>query len=297
MASTVGAWGFRVETCAVPLPDDRVGNDSVSQMQGSAIPQVPDSGRVRELAHEAVRTLRSTHEHLQGQAQELDAQRQRLSEEREEITQQELDLDRRRKEFENELAEVVKMSADLERRTTDMEASKKQLQDDHRLLAQRQEECQSLGLKLKDQEHKQKALTHSFAEREEALVQARRELESKTRELEPQRQALERREQELAARCQAVNAQTLELDQTREMLAVMQAQLEQDNHALSAQRDELLHKLSTVARPTPPSEAFMVQAEKSVAAHPPRGPKPAVADAIDQFRKLRRDAKRKAIGV
>jgi len=132
-----------------------------------------------------------------------------------------------------------------------------------------------------------------------SIARIERETDAKARELEPKKQDLERREQELRSWSEQVEVQTAEMTQTREVLTDMQAQLEHDHKEVSAHRDELLQRLSQFGpRTAPPVPAAPVEPEKPSAAHPSgRSPKPAVAQAVDQFRKLRRDAKRKAIGV
>jgi hypothetical protein len=61
----------------------------------------------------------------------------------------------------------------------------------------------------------------------------------------------------------------------------------------------LLQRLGSVTRVAPDRTEIVDTVEEPVSGHATsmRRPKPAIAQAVDQFRQLRRDAKRKAIGV
>ena len=82
-------------------------------------------------------------------------------------------------------------------------------------------------------------------------------------------------------------------------LATLQSQLAQGQQEVAAQREELLQRLGSApaipiaTRPEKPSrEPGISEPSESTAT-----PKPAASRAAEQFRKLRRDAKRKAIGA
>ena len=83
------------------------------------------------------------------------------------------------------------------------------------------------------------------------------------------------------------------------MLISLQTELTQGQQEIASQRDELLQRLGgsrqipvTNASQTQDSDIYtLCQSEAKVA------PKPAASVAAGQFRKLRRDAKRRAIGA
>jgi hypothetical protein len=261
----------------------------------------PEPSRVLQLARQAVQALRAAQEHVRLDAESVRSERERIVRERERLTQSETQLAEQRLEFETQLADIVKMTADIERQTAAVDATRKQLEDDAQALTQGQEECKAGQARLAEQEQRQAAAAKILAERENGLAQAERELENHLRSLEPRKRQLEQQEQELTAQRRQVDAQAAELDETRKTLAAMQAQLTRDHQEIAVQRDTLLERLGSVARVAPaPAESLRVGiAGEPVSAHatPVRGPKPAALPADEQFRKLRRDAKRKAIGV
>ena len=116
--------------------------------------------------------------------------------------------------------------------------------------------------------------------------------------LESQRLELERRQQELEERSRQLEARDAELGELRETLIAMQTQLADDQKDVAAQRKALLRQLGGADQSGAMREGWQDAQDPSAQDHVPQRhhPKPAAA-AADQFRKLRRDAKRKAIGV
>lgn len=117
--------------------------------------------------------------------------------------------------------------------------------------------------------------------------------------LESQQLELERRKQELEERSRQIEARDAELGELRETLLAMQAQLADDQKEVAAQREALLRQLGDSDQSGPMREGRQNVQNPPAQANVPQKhhPKPAAAAAADQFRKLRRDAKRKAIGV
>jgi DNA repair exonuclease SbcCD ATPase subunit len=130
---------------------------------------------------------------------------------------------------------------------------------------------------------------------------AERELDEGRLALEPERQELQRWRDELAARAHEMDARACELAKARDAMAAMQAQVTRDNEEIAIQRDELLQRLGSVPLITIPSTNGNGGSRLSTSLrHEPvlvGVPKPAGGAAAEQFRKLRRDAKRRAIGV
>ena len=147
-----------------------------------------------------------------------------------------------------------------------------------------------------------------LAERERSLEQMEQRFNEQLAELEPQRERLDRRERDMMAREEQIETFAAELNDTHRALSTLQQQLARDQQDLAAQRQELLDQLGGVKEvpigttgrigdpassappptPAPPPSPAAPGAPK---------PKPAASAAAGQFRKLRRDAKRKAIGV
>ena len=95
----------------------------------------------------------------------------------------------------------------------------------------------------------------------------------------------------------------MEIESTRQVLAAMQARLTREQQELATQRGELLEQIGGLPTRIGPSNgkavagapADLTQSESTSA--PSRPPKPAGGSTTSQFRKLRRDAKRRAIGA
>jgi hypothetical protein len=88
--------------------------------------------------------------------------------------------------------------------------------------------------------------------------------------------------------------QSAEIRRTRETLATMQAQMNRDHQEIAQQRQELLERLGAV-EVSGSNGASKPAAAAAAAGNGWQHPKPAAM--ADQFRKLRRDSKRRAIGV
>lgn len=278
-----------------PLGTRELTHDRTVELDGDG----PDPGRVQQLARQAVQALRVAQEHVRVDVEGARTERERIAEERERLAASEAHLADQRRDFEVQLAEIVKKTADLGRQTSDVNASRKQLEDDAKALIQRQTEWKTGEARLAEHEQRQAAAAVALADREKALAQSERELETRVRALEPRKRELEQQEKELAVQRRQLDAQVSELSETRKTLTAMQAQLTRDHQEIAVQREELLQRLDSVARVAPSRSESVCIAEAPYSARPMpvRGPKPAIAQAVDQFRKLRRDAKRKAIGV
>ena len=100
-----------------------------------------------------------------------------------------------------------------------------------------------------------------------------------------------------------------ELTEKHRMLATLQDQLVHEQQQVADQRRIMFERLGTGSQfassdatiPVPakgaPEPTGVTQPVESIAPAPIRSPQPAAGGKADQFRKLRRDAKRRAIGV
>ena len=104
---------------------------------------------------------------------------------------------------------------------------------------------------------------------------------------------------ELAAQEEHLDAQAAELSDTKSTLRSMQAQLAEGQKEVAVQREQLLDRLG--GAPPLPTEIRQgrIESEEStpVDSSVESVPKPASSQAAAQFRKLRRDAKRKVVGL
>jgi len=252
----------------------------------------PDAGRVQDLARQALQSLRTAQEHIRANAENARTEQVRIFDEREQLTKRESLLAGQRRDIEAQVSEIVK-------RTAEIEGSRKQLEAEAQVVAQRQTECKKSEARFAEQEQKLASAAQALAGRETALTHSERELESRVCAIESGKRDLVLHEKELAAQREQLNRQATELDETRETLASMQAQLTRDHQETSKQRDELLKRLDRVKQVVPSRPEIVGVAEEPISAQatPLRGPKPAIVQSVDQFRKLRRDSKRKAIGV
>lgn len=252
----------------------------------------PDPCRVQELARQAVQALRAAEERVCADAESVRTERERIAEERERLAESEAHLADQYRDFEVQRGEIVKMTADID-------ASRNQLEVEAKALIQRQTDWKTGEARLAEHEQRQAAAAQTLANREKALAQYERELETRTRALEPLKRELDQQEKELIVQRQQLDLQVSELNETRKTLTAMQDQLTRDHQGLSIQHDELLQRFGSESPVAPSQTESVGVAEEPVSAQatPTRGPKPAVAQLVDQFRKLRRDSKRKAIGV
>lgn len=133
----------------------------------------------------------------------------------------------------------------------------------------------------------------------ESLQRDRAELEQLETDLKSERQGLEHRELQLAARAEQLEAYAAELADTREDLMQMREQLALGQQEVAARREELRAHVGAPPRfPLRPGHAVApIDVTVSLPTAGKGKPKPAAGQAAEQFRKLRRDAKRRAIGA
>ena len=138
---------------------------------------------------------------------------------------------------------------------------------------------------------------------------ALKELETRDRKYEADQRSLEDRMANINAHAQQLqseqealtqsrkeyDARAEKLEETRQALSVMQAQVTEDQKALADQRNQILNQLGPSTATKAPAIPEVPQAEM-VPANVAE-PKPAEKKSAKLFRKLRRDSKRRAIGV
>jgi len=114
---------------------------------------------------------------------------------------------------------------------------------------------------------------------------------------------MEAKAHELDALAENADAQMAEIARTRDALTAMHAQIGQEQSMLNAQREELLDRLGSPPRTpaipstSPPPVSRPPAPPPQHSAQPPDDKQSTADSAARQFRKLRRDAKRRAIGA
>lgn len=122
-----------------------------------------------------------------------------------------------------------------------------------------------------------------------------RSLEGRMANMNTHAQQLQSEQEALTQSRKKFDARAEELEETRQALSVMQAQLTGDQKALADQRNQLLNQLGPSTARSVPAMPEEPQAEPVLANV--AEPKPAENKSAKLFRKLRRDSKRRAIGV
>lgn len=279
-----------------------------------------DAGRVTDLAREAVQALRAAHDHIRIEAKELEVARVSLCQERERLESESEKLAQVRDEFErnqvawqSNKARIEEQSAKLERQRADMDAARGEMETQKQAFAERLKLSEAEQWKQVEFEQSRRAAADELVKREKALAADKKSLDAAIAALEPQRTEIERLRRTLDARAHDLDGREEELKKTREALAAMQAQLARDHHEIAVQREELLERLGGVASiPAIPANGadradgtpvVYDETHGTISTNPDSdehwhpAPKPAVSTAADQFRKLRRDARRKIVGV
>ncbi len=139
----------------------------------------------------------------------------------------------------------------------------------------------------------------TLAEREHSLARSVQQMENRAAEQNTRESEFQQQVSEFNAKAKALEADASALAAARETVTALQAQLNRDHEEIAVQREELLHRLDCA-----PQVARTRSNGRNAPDHAPApstpwqsGPKPASAPKVDRFRKLRRDAKRRAIGV
>jgi len=260
--------------------------------------KMPAADEVRKLAQNALDAVKVAQQRLQHDAGILFADRERLNADRTKIGQLEKDLLKLKHELEVRQAEFAASVERLAHDRQGMEVSLANLATRQQELSDREQRCATVQREIEGRQKAHETAAKSLAERERALKQADQQLADRARELGPRFKELESRELQLAGRAEQLETFAAELTETREALAAVQDQLARGQQEIAAQRDELLQRLGGV--PSFPLKPAVDHAGTSAGRLPAADvtkPKPAADAAAEQFRKLRRDAKRKAIGA
>ena len=262
------------------------------QPKSTSAPPGPDASRVQQLAEEVKVALRAARDQARTDTTALQTQRSELSEQRDDLAKMSEVLEARRDELDAKAGGLAKLQDNLGRDREAAEKSNEQIEAELRTIASQRAAIDASNADLAEQQRKYDAACKALAKKEQQVAGGERKLAEQTSALAPKKQELEGLRTELDARTKQLEDQASALGKTRETFAAMQSQLTQDQEAVAQQREELLRRLGE----TPAGKATPQEPLVPVGPAPKdRAPKPAAA--VDQFRKLRRDAKRKSIGV
>ena len=256
-----------------------------------ALAPAPSGEAVGALAENALGALRAMHESLAKQLEVLAAERTATIEKGKALADQEARLAKEGTETKLQLAKLEELSEQVNTKREEIDSAFGRIEQEQAKLAahaselgtraeelaRREQACASIESVIQDRER-------SVGKAQEAATQRQNELAARQAELDAQRE-------DLTSRVTKVQQAEAELTAQREALASLQEQLTRDHHEIATQREELLKQLGAV----PPRSSMDATPVAPALAEP--APKPAASKSAEQFRKLRRDAKRKAIGV
>lgn len=268
------------------------------QKSAGALPAAPAIAQVRELARLAVAELTKAHTVIRTRAQELDARLAAVASEQEHMQRQSAALVSRSGDFDVRVTSFNEERQRSERQTAELAQREKQLAEAKREVDQQrsafQKECQALA----DQRGQ-------LASGRDELTQAQTQLQRHQHEIAQRDSAIQTLEAQL-------QQQAAEIRSTRESLSLLSGQLDRERQQLATQRQELIAQCGApptagssppdrtdehrpaIATPAPIEQPMLVEAEYS-----PVGPQDPLrpGDRDDQFRKLRRDARRRVKGL
>jgi len=271
----------------------------------------PDMGEVHDLAATALSKIKEAQEAILRETQELDEGFQQLGDDRAKIVALRDELKHRSEECEARVQEVSTRQADLDQREAALHQEQARLHEMSRNLASQEEQLAAAGedfdqqmAAFRQEKEKYDALHASLGKKEQELTANSRVLQEKFAALEQREEELESLAQELEERQQRVDREAAEIGRTREALGAMHAQLAHDQKEVASQREELLTRLGAAPpKSSGSSPVNVVHPKEKMPAPSTNGSSgqddaetPASA-AARQFRKLRRDAKRRAIGA
>ncbi len=264
----------------------------------------PDSQELRSMTANALDALRGAQQQLHEQIETLDAQRDQIDADQGQLKSESGAISEAQEKLEAESERLEILANSLQDQKLKMEASLSGLSTQKSELETNVQEFENIRKQWESEckNHAQAVVLHE--KRELALSSAESQLNQLAAEIEPKQEALDKREHDLEARSGKLEMLACELDERRKMLVTMQTELEHSQQTVSSQREELLARLGSIHEAPTSSMAIPhetphqeIPEDIEEIQSPSAKPKPAASAATDQFRKLRRDAKRRAIGA
>lgn len=260
---------------------------------------LPNPEDVQRLAQDALQRLKVAQTQLHQEAEALSNEFLQIDRDREELKRVRAELQSQQGRTAEERAKLDALRIEVDQTRLEIQQSNEQCQGERQALDAKKEEFLILRNNLARERDEHAASVAIIAERERAIELAERRLNDMANELQPRQQSLEQREAEIAARTEQLEAYANELTELRETLIRMQEQLAQSQHEVAHQREELLSRLGSTPVPSTAPRKLEQKFEPVQAVPTLNGNKPKSAGGVaaEQFRKLRRDAKRRAIGA
>lgn len=287
--------------------DDQVGSRHEARLQRglhveetrtqTSVPAAPDPARVHELADHAMQAIKAAQQQVISDARELEDQRSNLDARRNALEAKQSEIEKQREVCEVRLRELQTFQSDLESQRVELRKTLAGIDAERSTLEQQARDLEARNAQIERQRLEQAAVAQSLAEREHDVATAEQRLAASTQSLEQQRLQLQQKETEIARRVDFIEAEAAELESARDAILSLQQQLDRDHETIVGQREELLRRLAAtpISKPGPRGSQPPAPVEPEPVATAANGPKPGAS--VDQFRKLRRDAKRKALGV
>ncbi len=259
-------------------------------------PATTDIDRLAQEARDAIRAARSR---LHMEVEALNADRLEFTHVQEQLAQERKALGEEQKTLEAERPKLEALASENKQKLEDIRAAEARTVESQRVLSSKEQELENFRASLDQEKQAHASAVSMLVERESAIEIAETNLAEQRQITEPRFKELERRETEFSARSKEIEAYAAELDGTRKTLLTMQEQLELAQKEVATQREELLRRLGGTSQmpliaKTPDRNVGQIS---DLEIESPGKPKPAASPAAEQFRKLRRDAKRRAIGV
>jgi len=262
-----------------------------------------DAMDLQVLASNAISALRSAQEQFRIEAADLHTERDHLASEWDRIGEVEKSVREKSAECEGRVRNMSEMESLLAKRQTEMDSLASRIADDDQKLAANVAELDKHKQELAETVTQTRAETEALANTHKKLAAEREALSDDRRRhglmqdaIEHDRSVIASEKAELDVKANGIAAKEAELSAAREALAAMQSQLTRDSEELARKREAILKAVGGSAITPAADETGSIDSAPDAFEPlpvPSRTPKP--ASSADQFRKLRRDAKRKTL--
>lgn len=251
---------------------------------------------------DAVQGFRDVQSILVEQSESVEQRTLQIDEDLERIDVDRDELAGLRREVETKLTDLAASTESSQREKSEIESKALEIAGEHKRLTTRSAEIEAREQQLSAQRLTDEVTARSLAESKESIARERKQCREELQQLAPQREEIQKQSAALAQRTEQLDSHAAELEETRSTLETLQHQIAHDQREVASQRETLLSKIGSTGNTASESKAEpdgtrLRPGEKSTHGSQLQAPKPGAGNAAAQFRKLRRDAKRKAIGI
>ncbi len=263
----------------------------------------PDFGRVQARGSEMLQALRDSKEWLNQESAESRTVQERIAREQTDVANDRKDLLELRDDVEGKFTQLAAATKEIETYRAGAEELRQRIDEQSRSIAAGQQQLDRLRAQLEEQARANSARADEIMQRDAELEMARQRLNEESQSVHAMNEEMQSRTDELERREEEVQASVGDVASRREALGTLQNQLVREQKDLAGQRQELLDRLDTVpvragrTEKTSDADAVAVEGQSAELLQSGPAPKPAGNSAAEQFRKLRRDSRRKAVGV